>query len=363
MSIETNAAVIDGRVSTHPPAARLRNVSELRLLFAASVVLSHAATLLGGDGYRWLRIALNSEAAVQGFFILSGYLVCGSYDRLRSPAEFYKRRLLRIYPAYAVAVLLFITLGLLQATLLGNRIDWSQLPAYLAANLATLNFLQHGINGVFAGNPMAEVNGALWSIKVELMFYAVLPLLYWAGRRVSFVALALVLILAGAAWWPALNWLCAQWGFTPALSYKFQLPGQIHFFGLGIALFARSKGHISTWGMLGIIAWTLALLTLLGEGSDAVHALVLVTLIGGASVLPQVKDLFAGQDISYGIYLCHFPLIQLLIAFGAGNLPFPLYLSIVVALAVTYGLLSWRLIERPALTWPIRRAPPRRPDR
>lgn len=356
MSIECSAAVIDGKTAIVPPALRLRNVSELRLLFAASVVISHTAALLGGDQYHWLRVILNSEAAVQGFFMLSGYLVCGSYDRLRSPALFYKRRLTRIYPAYLAAVLLFLALGIVQAILFGNQVAWSEVPRYLVANLSTLNFLKPDVGGVFADNPLQVINGALWSIKVELMFYASLPLLYWIGRRISFVALAALLIFAGSAWWPALNWLGAQWGITPALSFKFQLPGQIHFFGLGIALFARSKGHISTAGMIAVAAWALGLLTILGEGRDAIHALALVTLIGVATALPQAKgNLFGEQDISYGIYLCHFPLIQLLVAAGLGGLPFPVYLAIALTLTVVYGVLSWKWIERPALSWGARK--------
>lgn len=349
MTIESNVPVAE---ASRPPAGsalRLRNVTELRLLFAASVVLSHAAALIDGNGHHWLRIILNSEAAVQGFFILSGYLVCGSYDRIRAPIEFYKRRFLRIYPAYFVAVLLFIALGLAQAAALGNAVRWPELPRYLIANLATLNFLQPGVGGVFAGNQVEVVNGALWSIKVEIMFYACLPLLYALGRRLSFAALALALITLGAIWWPALNWLGAQWGVTPPLSFKYQLPGQLHYFGLGIALFARSRGHLSPAVMIGILVWTLLLLVGLGETREAVHALVLVAVIGTLSALPQLPDVLGGQDISYGIYLCHFPLIQLLLAAGLGQLPFLVYLAIVVLLVVGYGLASWRLVERPAL--------------
>ena len=349
MSLESSAGMIVETGSTRQPAMRLRNISELRLIFAGSVVLSHAASLLGGDSQYWLRVILNSEAAVQGFFILSGYLVCGSYDRLRSPRAFYTRRLLRLYPAYAVAVLLFITLGIAQALWLGNRVHWAELPSYLAANLTTLNFLKHDVGGVFAANPIDVVNGALWSIKVELMFYASLPLLFWIGRRASFLALSAALIIAGVLWWPVLNWAGAMWGIVPPLSFKFQLPGQIHFFALGMALFARSRGYIALPALIALIAGALVLLAFLGEGREAANAFILVMLIAIVSAMPQIPDIFRGQDISYGIYLCHFPLIQLLIAAGAGQLPFPLYLGIVVVLSILYGLASWRWIERRAL--------------
>jgi peptidoglycan/LPS O-acetylase OafA/YrhL len=351
VSFESSAAVVDHEVVTHPAWVRLNNVTELRLLFAASVVLSHAAALIDPDGFRLFRVILNSEAAVQGFFILSGYLVCGSYDRIHDPLLFYKRRFLRIYPAYFVAVMLFITLGIGEALLLGTGLSWNQVPRYLFANLTTLNFLQPGIDGVFARNPIQVVNGALWSIKVEIMFYALLPLIYLIGRRLSFVRLGLALILAGALWWPALNWLAAYYGVGVPTSFKFQLPGQLHFFGLGIILFARSKGQVSTGTTAAIVISALVLLVGLGEWRAAVEVLALITIIGGVSSLPQIKGLLPGQDISYGIYLCHFPLIQLLVAAGFGQLPFLLYLAIVVVLTISYGMFSWRWIERPALDW------------
>lgn len=353
MTLETTAAM--PRENASGGERQLRNIAELRLLFAASVVLSHAAALLGDDRHRSLRTLLNSEAAVQGFFILSGYLVCGSYARIQSPIAFYRRRLLRIYPAYAAAVLIFIALALTQATALGATVAWAQVPRYLVANLTTLNFIAPTIDGLFAANAMDAVNGALWSIKVELMFYALLPLLYWAARRTSFLLVTTLLVIGGVLWWPALQALGAWREMSFPLSLKFQLPGQIHFFGLGMALFAVSVGAMSRVSA-GIVAALAIALSLASAGvSDAIHIAALFVLVGGVSRLPQVRDVFGGQDISFGIYLCHFPIIQILLAGGAGGWPFGLYLATVCVLAIAYGVASWRLVERPALALTRRR--------
>ena len=49
--------------------------------------------------------------------------------------------------------------------------------------------MQPSLPGLFAGNPFREVNGALWTLKIEVLFYLVLPVLAWilraAGRRRS----------------------------------------------------------------------------------------------------------------------------------------------------------------------------------
>lgn len=350
MTIESNAAVDAAPVVRQPAAAlRLNNVAQLRLLFAACVVLSHAVQLAEASRFDLIRIVMNSEVAVQGFFILSGYLVFGSFDRLRDTMLFYRRRLLRIYPAYLAAVLLFLALGIGQALALRRDVAWGDVPPYLAANLSTLNFLHPTVGGVFAGNSFEHLNGALWSIKVELMFYALVPLLYWLSRRIPITLLIVAMIAAGALWWPVVTYLGALAGIEVPLSYKYQLPGQLHFFGLGIALFARSRGLIGTATLAAIFAFTLLVLLALGAPREALQALGLVVVIGGIASAPQLPDLFGGNDLSYGIYLSHFPIIQLLLAAGAGQWPFALYIAAVLIPTILYGLLSWKLVERPLL--------------
>lgn len=340
---------------TDPAAAqrtglRLNNIAELRLFFAACVVLSHAVQLAAASRFDIIRVVLNSEVAVQGFFILSGYLVFGSYDRIRKPLSFYRRRIARIYPAYFVAVTLFLVLVLAQARILGDAIAWADLGPYLGFNLATLNFLQPGIGGVFADNTMHAINGALWSIKVELMFYACVPALFVLGLRTSQTTLALALIVIGAAWRPLVELLGARLGIGPLEVLWNQLPGQLHYFGLGIALFAFSKGKIGLPALAAIVAFALALLLVLAGLRSAAHVLGLVTVIGFLSSARSLDTIFANTDISYGIYLCHFPIIQMLIAGGAREWPFALYIAVILTVVPIYGLLSWRLVESPALT-------------
>ena len=354
MTLESNIAV-EGDAGAAPRgyrlSLRLNNIAELRLLFASFVVLSHSVQLAGASHLDVIRIIMNSEVAVQGFFILSGYLVFGSYDRIRDARTFYQRRFLRIYPAYLVAVLFFLTLGVVQALVIGQGVRWMDLGPYLAANLTTLNFLYPTVGGVFSGNSLNVINGALWSIKVELMFYALVPFLYAFAVRYPIGLLAGLLIAGGAIWWPALLLLGDALGTAVPLSFKYQVPGQLHFFGLGIALFAHSKGRISTAALGGLTAFAVLFLLILGLTREALHALGLVTVIGAISSLPKMKDFFGRNDISYGVYLSHFPTIQLLLAAGAGQWPFLWFIATVVSLAGLYGYLSWQFIERPALSW------------
>ena len=54
-------------------------------------------------------------------------------------------------------------------------------------------------------------------------------------------------------------------------------------------------------------------------------------------------------DFSYGIYIWHFPIIQILIALHWSHLPPFVFLTLVITITSIFAALSWHLIEKPAL--------------
>ncbi len=74
------------RPKTRAPGSftQFRNLQELRLFFALSVVVAHSIGLAKYTEWDIIRKILSSEVAVQGFFILSGFLVYGSFERVRA---------------------------------------------------------------------------------------------------------------------------------------------------------------------------------------------------------------------------------------------------------------------------------------
>lgn len=328
---------------------QFNNLAELRLIFALFVVISHTVQLARIDSLYVLRVVFSSDTAVHAFFILSGFLTVNSFESSRQETvKFYLRRFLRIMPAYTAAVLIFCALGLAQAISFNREIASLDVGRYLAANLSLLNFFHPNIEGVFTGNPYSEINGALWTIKVEVAFYIFVPLLCMLGSRISFLTVAILLISIGITWVPALR-LATDAGLPVHSSLGHQLPGQLAYFGLGVLLFWVSRAKDRDGVAVAVItAGTLACAAL-GQYHVAIEIVVLSMLIYGAIHIRQLIP-GTGPDLSYGIYLCHFPIIQLLVNWRQWQEHEQyLLLLIVPIVAFAYAMASWRFIEAPAM--------------
>ena len=127
---------------------------------------------------------------------------------------------------------------------------------YVGWNLVFLNFKAPGLPGVFATNRFHEVNGALWTMKLEVMFYILLPALTWlvrASGRMRWVVAGLVYV--GAEAWRA----AFEAAGNPEIAR--QLPGQMSFFISGIA-FCMMKLDTRRLQLAGLIGAGLLVLSL-----------------------------------------------------------------------------------------------------
>ena len=147
----------------------------IRLVCCFIVIYEHSVGL-SASSIPTPRLA---STAVAVFFILSGFWVTLSILRSESVKEYAVKRIKKILPPYFTVVIGFAILLCVFSTLspkeyFSNAGFWK----YLAANLTTLNFLHTSLPGLFEGLPLnGAVNGALWTIKVEIAFYVVLPFL------------------------------------------------------------------------------------------------------------------------------------------------------------------------------------------
>ena len=149
---------------------------DIRILCCFIVIYEHCVVL---TKIPYLNLDLRTPA-VYVFFILSGYWVTRSYINSDSIRSYAKKRFNKIFPMLwgvvltcAVFFSLFSTLGA------KNYFTSTALYKYIICNGMTLNFLCQNLPGVFAGTyGDGVINGALWTLKIELGFYIILPILY-----------------------------------------------------------------------------------------------------------------------------------------------------------------------------------------
>src|SRR5437764_1826969 len=84
---------------------RKNNFSALRLFFACLVVFSHAPLILSGDAGSEPHLGSMSwgAVAVDGFFLLSGFLISKSWVESKSNARYFIKRAARIYPGFLIS--------------------------------------------------------------------------------------------------------------------------------------------------------------------------------------------------------------------------------------------------------------------
>lgn len=325
------------------------NMGMVRYILALAVIVAHF-NLWYGARIWW---PVSSFEGVGGFFALSGFLVYGSYAKNPSLKSYIKSRAWRILPPYCFIVLLAaLSLWLLSDVGPAAYFSSPQTWKYLVCNLCFLNWLQPALPGVFGGE---AVNGSLWTMKVEWALYLSVPLVFLAIKRLrlapgrTFVAVIAtgivytVSILLLAAMHPRFNSL-------EVLSRQFV--GQLSYFYMGVLIRWRLQEFLSArwlWlvvslalMILGTFDLTLRALT----APVAISALVLLASLWGRWGTWEYRR----DNLSYNIYLFHWPVIMILLSLGVANpwIAFPAVISITFAL-------SWlvvRFVEKPlAARW------------
>lgn len=293
-----------------PLTASRNNLGFLRLLFASLVLVSHAPELVDGNRSREILTRIFGtlsfgEVAVDGFFLISGYLITQSFDRDPEWRRFLLKRLLRILPGFFVASALCLAIG----PLVGGRLREVSLRTYL------LDFVFLGpptVPGAFAGNAYQSVNGALWTIAYEFRCYLLVLMLGMIGalRHRAAIAVAASLGLA-------LN--C----FHPAFGEKlpnivFRVIGEpekdlrlIPIFMVGM-LFYLFRQRITFDGRrAAFAACALAALMFVPAVAEAAFAVVggyLIFCFGFQVRSPTLASVGVQQDFSYGVYLYGWPM-------------------------------------------------------
>ncbi|MFZ2169566.1 MAG: acyltransferase [Methylococcaceae bacterium] len=314
----------------------------LRFLLACTVLISHLGLRM---------IDLNPGAiAVIVFYLLAGHVVARLWGKWRhlpdALGRFYRDRAWRILPQYIVA-LVFATLVWFngaQSSFVAIRPGWSDWLANML--IVPLNFYMYTGQDSFTLIPPA------WSLAAEIQFYLLAPLL------LSLKLSNLLKAFCGSLGIFAL----AQMQILDTDFYGYRLiPGVLFIFLLG-ALFEFAYRHKQLRKLI-IVLWALNLIYLLFL-SNAGHyrpynkevALGLTVAMPLLALLNKPKsdkrsyyystrlDRRLGE-LSYGVFLYHFPVIWLL------KLQPPVLASndiiAVIALSLCCAVLGHWGVERP----------------
>jgi peptidoglycan/LPS O-acetylase OafA/YrhL len=331
---------------------KINNFDLIRLFAALQVVLIHGA--------EHFHVSLGPLAilrlfpGVPIFFFISGFLITQSWENIKvdKVKTFTLNRIFRLYPGLTICLLVSLALVFSTGYIQKQSISFPQLGLW---GLAQLTFVQFYNPDFFRSYGVGVVNGSLWTICVELQFYLVTPLIVWLIRKHRWTAVAIflfsvVLHSINENFNPkdTLGWKLFAVTFAPWV-FMF-MAGAYVALHKGIRDFVCGFNTIFLLLLALLIGWLCVHFHLGGGNGTPLPAFLLLAalILKLAFTKPTLANsLLNRNDISYGIYIYHMPIINWILYEG--------YAQHLTALAITLGavitasFLSWKLIESPVL--------------
>lgn len=345
-------------LSTPAPLTYRPDIDGLRAVAVLSVLVHHAFPELLPGGF----------VGVDIFFVISGYLIStiimgGLAEGRFSFADFYIRRIRRIFPALVLVLGSTAVIGWYRLT----ADEYEMLGKHLIAGAAFVsNFVLWQEAGYFdaesAGKPLLH----LWSLSIEEQFYLLWPLLLFVvhrWRRHAVIWVTGLLLLASMA----LNLTLvgenptAAFYNTAARMWELLMGALLALWHLKKPAQPRALAHGGRWPDLlsagGLMLLVLALVLLHPERQfpgmwallPTLGAAALIAAGPGAWVnryLLALKPMVWVGLISYPLYLWHWPLLSVAHLQTAGDAPWTLRLGL-AGLSVMLAALTYVLLERP----------------
>lgn len=327
------------------------NMAVVRYVLSFLVLISHTAALAQIS----LPISNYSFIAVGGFFTLSGFLLFASFQKKPSLKYYLSRRAKRILPPYFLVVIVcaitFVTISSLSwKDYYTDKGFWE----YLIANLSFLNFIHPSLPGVFEGNQYTDsaVNGSLWTMKGEWICYFSVPCIYWilSKKKNLNVCLFMILIILCILISYVLYYTGEETKNDIYFTFSKQFSTIFVFFYTGCLINILYKYFLKyKWYILVI---DLSIICLSGYYEIIYYTIIRplaisVLVIWFSQVGKWGYFLRNHDDLSYDIYLFHYPIIQLCVYWSLPNKINPLLILLIVSLgSFICSLISWNLIGK-----------------
>ncbi|MEM9052052.1 MAG: acyltransferase [Bacteroidota bacterium] len=312
---------------------RILELDAFRGIASLSVLLYHYYKrydeIYGHEGLpvEWFQ---HGRIGVEVFFIISGFVIFMSVERIKKPLDFVVSRFTRLYPVYWAAVIFtFVVVALVG--LPGRERSFSEFLGNL--------LMFHGYFDI------AHVDGVYWTLRVELTFYLWILVLMLTKiiKHIEWPILA-TYVLNIFVWYEVIE--------LPLLAHELLLIRWLPLFALGICLYRYSNKSSSILTFVTLASTVLILGNFFPQHVFVVSLcfslLVLLAVNGNLKFLTSRVIVFFGT-ISYSFYLIHQNLGYLIIRGGYENGYSP-WLSIFLAFAVSVFVAYFltRFVEKPA---------------
>lgn len=344
--------------------ARSNSIGFLRWLLAFAVIFSHAGPVAGFYGGEDLGVQISNEqslggVAVAGFFFISGFLITRSRMGRSTIFRYFWRRILRIFPAFWVALLVtaFVFAPLAWWKTKGTfggffSVDVESPLSYFPNNMF-LALYQRNIAGLGQDLPYAQLhgaydwNGSAWTLIYEFKGYILIGLLglfgFLAYRWLAAAVAGFILVL-NTLLWTGSNILAFSDKLTNIFNVMFMAP-----FAFGI-LFALFGDKIRIDDRVAIAAAGMALVTYATGGWNVWGQFAFCYVIMWAAIRLPLRNWEKFGDLSYGIYIFAWPVMTLATYFGLQSTGWLVFHILIVVVVHLFAYASWHVIEAPAMS-------------
>jgi peptidoglycan/LPS O-acetylase OafA/YrhL len=356
------AAELPQQARSKPSERRFRpDIEGLRAFAVAMVVLYHA-------GAGWLP---GGYVGVDVFFVLSGFLITGILFReadqrgVVSISGFYARRARRILPASILVIVATVVASHFLLNYVRARDIYTD-ARWATGFLANYHFSAVGTDYLQAAAPPSPLQH-FWSLAVEEQFYVVWPLAVLLVAklsprhrlRVNLTVLLSLLTVASIAWSVHDTAASATTAYFSPFTRAWEL-GVGALLALAAPALLRLPQKIGPWlgcaGAAAVIAAALmytkqtafpgyaAALPVLGVA--AVVAAGTVKPASGVELVLRLKPLQWIGQLSYSLYLWHWPILIIAAGYVGHDLSFGMNMLLVGA-ALLLSFLTFHLLEDP----------------
>jgi peptidoglycan/LPS O-acetylase OafA/YrhL len=349
-------------------SGRHNSFTPLRLLFSFLVVIQHASITSAYYFNFSIGIFDCGSLAVFGFFAISGFLITPGILR-GGFKKYLLRRSARIFPAFwclnLVTALIFANIWQMW-TREKNYVSISNTASFLIHNVIFLPASAHSPRAgwnLLQGLPLdvprsGIVNSSIWTLPLEFTFYIALGILIlllnkFLSRKVKQTYTLLVLVL-----WLMSVYISTEvinfWNSnpTPPITFVSKWPYMLSFFVGSLMSYSspklmKLKHNLLIVPLLGI-AYLSAFQTITWALFGSMAYAAATILFGSSNILVKFSS---KTDISYGVYLYHYPVLQTLLHFLDRRNDRPLLIILTIFISAFLGYFSAKLVEEPALRW------------